>query len=118
MPQQDGKKSTDEFAPANQSDFDHGAAPEIDTITSFIVNRLDSPCQAPEQTKQVAKQAEKAVSGMKGQMAADAWNRMLGLSSGGSASASASGSGNMNVKVVYVRMRRVRRGDSYWEMST
>ena len=68
------------FEPANQTQFPHGASPDIATIESFICNRLVSPCHAAASVNQACSEAFDSYSGLTGQNAADVWNIAMGLS--------------------------------------
>ena len=61
------------------SDFGHGSANNIDTITDFICQRLDSPCKAPQATLDACQQGRTAAASKTGQAAADAFNAALGV---------------------------------------
>lgn len=81
------------FKPVNQKDFPHGAATDINTITSFICQRLQSPCNASQDALTKCQQAQNSVSGQSSQggRAADNWNSDFGISSNYSGSNSQNG---------------------------
>jgi hypothetical protein len=67
------------FEPANQSQFPHGASPDIASVESFICRRLRDKCHASDEAQQACNDAFNAYSGLAGQNAADVWNIALGL---------------------------------------
>ncbi|KAG8901568.1 hypothetical protein FRC00_006215 [Tulasnella sp. 408] len=69
------------FKPVNQKDFPHGAATELNIITSFICTRLQSPCNASQDAVNRCQQVQNSLSGQTGGQAADNWNGQFGINS-------------------------------------
>lgn len=61
----------------NQADFPFGSSPTIDSVASLICNRLQSPCNAPQETVQRCWEAVAIANQFEGQEAADVWNDLM-----------------------------------------
>lgn len=61
----------------DDSDFNHGSALNINIISGFICQRLQSSCKAPQATLDACERGKAAASGKTGQAAADAFNGAL-----------------------------------------
>ncbi|KAL2193663.1 hypothetical protein P885DRAFT_72050 [Corynascus similis CBS 632.67] len=75
----DGRKEAS-FQNVNTADFNHGSAQAIRIITDFTCSKLQSSCDASEETVQACQQASQAAQAAEGQTAADAFNSALGVS--------------------------------------
>ncbi|KAG9003721.1 hypothetical protein FRB93_010942 [Tulasnella sp. JGI-2019a] len=86
-------RNTNSFEPENETDFNHGSALNIGVITSFICQRLGSPCNAPAATLAACAAAQTAADaiGTTG-AAADTWNAAFGITSNFAAVDGSSGS--------------------------
>ncbi|KAK5047591.1 hypothetical protein LTR84_006688 [Exophiala bonariae] len=74
----DGRKE-DSFQPADKTQFTHGSALDIDTISAFMCDRFNDRCQASKEAIAACASARGATKGKTGQAAADAWNSALGV---------------------------------------
>ncbi|KAM0249170.1 hypothetical protein ACHAQJ_009177 [Trichoderma viride] len=68
------------FAPADETDFNHGSALNIQVIADFICGRLNDSCKAGAAVVSKCQSASTAASQQQGQAAADAFNAALGVS--------------------------------------
>jgi hypothetical protein len=75
----DGRKEAS-FQNVNTADFNHGSAQAIRIIADFTCQRLQSSCNAAEETVQACQEASQAAQAATGQAAADAFNSALGVS--------------------------------------
>ncbi|EAW13730.1 uncharacterized protein ACLA_044500 [Aspergillus clavatus NRRL 1] len=60
-----------------QNDFPFASSRTIDPVTSLICNRLQSPCNAPEEEFNRCWEAAAIVYQFQGQEAADVWNDLM-----------------------------------------
>lgn len=68
------------FQAADQADFNHGSANNINVISDFICQQLASSCGAAQDAVDACDEAKAAADGLSGQAAADAFNDALGVS--------------------------------------
>ncbi|ETI26266.1 hypothetical protein G647_03043 [Cladophialophora carrionii CBS 160.54] len=77
-------RNTEAFIAEDQTDYNHGSALNIAVIAGFICQRLGSPCNAPADVQASCTSASaQAVATSQNQAAADVFNSILGVGSGG-----------------------------------
>ncbi|KAK0744922.1 hypothetical protein B0T21DRAFT_381019 [Apiosordaria backusii] len=74
----DGRQE-ESFQPVNAADFSHGSALNINIISSFVCQRLDSSCKASPETVEACEEGAQAASQAEGAQAASVFNAALGL---------------------------------------
>lgn len=75
----DGRKEP-AFAPVDQKEFNHGSALNIKIVSDFICDRLNDQCKAGDAEVSKCRSASAAAAQLKGQAAADSFNKALGVS--------------------------------------
>ncbi|KAK0663033.1 hypothetical protein QBC41DRAFT_340504 [Cercophora samala] len=74
----DGRQE-ESFQPVNAADFSHGSALNVDIISFFVCQRLDSACKASAETIEACEEGARAASQAEGAQAASVFNAALGL---------------------------------------
>lgn len=76
----DDRGGADAFQAVDQADFNHGSANAIAPISDFICQQLADSCNAAQDAIDACADAQAATDGLSGQDAADAFNKVLGVS--------------------------------------